>query len=204
VPFYSLSDILSMLGVVYKKGKRAMNLRRIFSLGAALSISCVISCGLNAQSKEHVATGTNIVIDAKPEVVFEAIRKQRNNAESHRHLESFDGKVAIIKENMENVPLCGKVECFFEETEHPYTRIDYKMLRSSKFKAGFGSWILTPSADGKSTTLEFDSYTDAGLMIPFAGEFTKSQSMDNAKKRLKHIKEVSEQMQKEAPADKAK
>ncbi|MES6523952.1 SRPBCC family protein, partial [Cutibacterium acnes] len=137
-----------------------------------------------------------ITIAATPEVVFEAIRKQRNSTEQHRSLEKFDGKVAVIKEHLENVPIYGKVDCVWEETEQPYKRIDYKMVSSTKFKEGFGSWILTPSADGKTTTLEFDSYTDSGLMVPFGGELTKMESMKTSKARLAHIKQVAEDMQK--------
>jgi uncharacterized protein YndB with AHSA1/START domain len=149
-----------------------------------------------ASAKEHKAYGSTIVINAPPEVVFEAIRKQRNSVEQHRTLEKFDGKIAVINEKLENVPIYGKVDCKWQETEDPYKRIDYKMLSSTKFKEGFGSWVLTPSADGKSTTLEFTSYTDSGLMVPFSGELTKMESMKTSKLRLQHIKEVSEDMQK--------
>jgi len=157
-----------------------------------------------AEAKEHKAVGSNIVINAPPEVVFEAIRKQRNSEEAHRKQVSFDGKTAIIEEKMENVPVYGKVDCTFEETEFPYKRIDYKMLKSTKFKESFGSWILTPSSDGKSTTLEFDSYTNSGLMIPFGGQITEMESKNTGKKRLQHIKEVSESMAKNPPKTTAK
>ena len=163
-----------------------------------LSALCMISgfAVTGAEAKDHKAVGSTIVINAPPEVVFEAVRKQRNSVEQHRTLEKFDGKVAIIKEKLENVPIYGRVDCTWQETEDPYKRIDYKMLSSTKFKEGFGSWIFTPSADGKSTTLEFNSYTDSGLMVPFGGELTKMESMKTSKARLAHIKEVSEEMEK--------
>jgi hypothetical protein len=164
-------------------------------MAATLLISCLLPCAAKQE-----AAGSNIDIQASPEVVFEAIRKQRNSTEQHRKLQSFNGKVAVIEEKMENVPVYGKVDCTFEETEDPYKRIDYKMLKSTKFKEGFGSWILTPSGDGKSTNLEFKTFTDSGL--PFMGGLTKMESVKTAKIRLKHIKEVAEQMQKEKPAAK--
>jgi hypothetical protein len=173
---------------------------RVNSLCKAALLVALLGFGVsNVQAKEHEAVGSKIVINAPAEVVFEAIRKQRNSTEQHRHQESFDGHKAVIKENMENVPIYGKVECLWEETEDPYKRIDYKLLKSSKFKGGFGSWVLTPGPDGKSTTLEFTSYTDSGLMVPFAGTLTKNESMKTAKIRLDHIKEVSEAMEKEHP-----
>ena len=168
---------------------------------ATLVVALVVTGAAHVEAKEHEAVGSKIVINAPPEVVFEAIRKQRNSAEQHRHQESFDGHKAVIKENMENVPIYGKVECLWEETEQPYKRIDYTLVKSSKFKSGFGSWVLTPGPDGKTTTLEFTSYTDSGLMVPFAGTLTKNESMKTAKIRLDHIKEVSEAMEKEHPAN---
>jgi hypothetical protein len=100
--------------------------------------------------------------------------------------------VATIKENMEGVPIYGKVECVWQETEVPYERIDYKMLSSDKFKWGYGTWILTPSADKKSTTLELRSFLDTGLRIPFAGEITKMGASKDSKVRLERIKKISE------------
>ena len=163
---------------------------------SALSLLFGFSAPQQALAKEHRAVGSQIVINAPPEVCFEAVRKQRNSTEQHRTLEKCDGKIAVIKEKLEGVPIYGKVECVWQETEDPYKRIDYKMLSSTKFKEGFGSWIFTPSADGKSTTLEFNSYTDSGLMVPFGGELTKMESMKTSKLRLAHIKEVAEDMEK--------
>lgn len=131
-----------------------------------------------------------ILIKAPPEVVFEAIRKQRT---SNKTLESYDGKVAVIKEELENVPVYGKVECVWQETEEPYQRIDFKMLSSSKFKESYGAYILTASNDGSSTTLELQAHMDAGLMIPFAAELTKASTAKDSKHRLEQIKKVAEQ-----------
>ncbi|MBX9720775.1 MAG: hypothetical protein K2X81_05235, partial [Candidatus Obscuribacterales bacterium] len=63
-----------------------------------------------------------ILISAQSLFVFEAIRKLRT--EKGRTLESYDGKVAIIKEELEGVPVYGKVECVWQETENPIERID--------------------------------------------------------------------------------
>ncbi|HEY9713713.1 MAG TPA: SRPBCC family protein [Chroococcales cyanobacterium] len=145
-----------------------------------------------ASAKDQQPIKESIVINAPPETVFNIIRKQRNSNEMHRHQKSFDGKVAVIDENMEGVTVYGKVHCVWQETEQPYTRIDFKMLESDKFKSGFGSWILTPSQDGNQTTLEFDNFLDSGLKIPFAGQITKMAAHGDAKKRLEHIKEVAE------------
>jgi len=183
------------------RGMIAISKMRTNLIGLTIALSLLVGSHLTCAAKQEAA-GSNIDIQASPEVVFEAIRKQRNSTEQHRTLQSFNGKVAVIEEKMENVPVYGRVDCTYEETEDPYKRIDYKMLKSSKFKSGFGTWALTPSADGKSTNLEFKSFTDSGL--PFMGGLTKMESVKTAKIRLQHIKEVAEAMQKEKPKAKEK
>lgn len=133
-----------------------------------------------------------IVIKAPPEVVFEAIRKQRTGADKNRTLQSFDGKTAVVKEELDGVPVFGKVECVWEEVEEPFTRINFKMLSSSKFKESHGAYILAASNDGKSTTLELQAHMDAGLNIPFAAELTKQSTSKDSKLRLERIKKLAE------------
>ena len=132
-----------------------------------------------------------IVIMAPREIVFEAIRKQRI---SRRHtVESYDGKVAVVKEAMEGVPVYGSVECIWQETETPFDRIDFKMLSSTKFKESYGAFILTPGLDDFSTTLELQAHMDAGINIPFAAEMTKASTQKDSKQRLEMIKRVAEE-----------
>lgn len=131
-----------------------------------------------------------IVIKASPEQVFEAIRQQRTSG--GRSLESYDGTRAVVNEELDNVPVLGKVTCVWEEIESPFSRLDFKMLSSSKFKESHGCFILTGSPDGKSTTLEIQAHMDAGLNIPFAAELTKQSTSKDSKLRLEKIKKDAE------------
>lgn len=144
--------------------------------------------------------GEKIVINATPEVVFDVLRALRNTADKQRQLESFDGKVAIIKEELEGVPVLGKVSCVWQEVEQPFTRIDFKMLSSSKFKASHGSFILTPGDNGTTTTLELDVFLDSGLTIPFAAEITKKSTASDSRHRLEKVKKMAEETQRQAKA----
>jgi uncharacterized protein YndB with AHSA1/START domain len=143
-------------------------------------------------SKTHRLITSNIVIDAPPKAVFESIRQARNSQVTHRKLESYDGQTAVITEDMQNVPVYGKVHCIWQEVEEPYSKISFRLLHSDKFKEGYGTWTLKPLAEGKSTELELSSYTDSGLSIPFAAEITKMESSKSAKVRLEHIKHEAE------------
>lgn len=140
--------------------------------------------------------GEKIVINAPAELVFEAIRQLRDGA--HRKLESFDGKTAIIKENLEAVPVLGKVECVWQEVEQPHSRIDFKMLSSNKFKESHGAYILTSGPGTSSTTLELQVHMDPGISIPFATEITKASTSKDSKQRLEHIKKIAEQLKSKA------
>jgi hypothetical protein len=145
-----------------------------------------------AMAKEQKPISETIEIKAPESAVFDAIRAQRNNEKSHRKQISAEGDTYRIDEKMEGVAIYGKVHCIWEEKEIAPHRIDYKMVESDKFKSGFGSWIMTPSADGKSTTLEFQSFMDTGLKVPFAGEITKMAGHGDAKGRLERIKKLAE------------
>lgn len=139
-----------------------------------------------------------ILIKAAPATVFEAIRQQRSCKEKHRELKSYDGKVAIVREELHGVPVYGSVECMWQETETEFQKIEFKMLSSSKFKESYGAFIFQASADGKSTTLELQAHMDAGLNIPFAAELTKASTSKDSKARLAEIKKAAEEMQSRA------
>jgi hypothetical protein len=134
-----------------------------------------------------------IVIDAKPEVVLEAIRKLRS--EHGRKLTSYDGKLAIINEKLEDVPVYGRVDCIWHETEHSDEHIEFKMVSSSKFKESYGNYKLS-STNGR-TTLEISVHMDAGINIPFAAEMTKASTSKDTKIRLEKIKRSAEDIQKQ-------
>lgn len=134
----------------------------------------------------------SIEIGVPAEVVFEAIRSQRNTR--RRQLQSYDGKVAVVKETFEGLPVLGSVECVWEETEEPYTAISFRMLSSSNFKSSEGAYVLTESADGTSTTLELKAHLDIGITAPFAEQFSKAATHRDSTMRLDQIKKAAEEL----------
>ncbi len=152
----------------------------------------MLQMNLQAAGKSRMVS-EKILINAQTSFVFEAIRKLR--VEKGRQLESYDGKVAVIKEELEGVPVYGKVECVWQETEIPYERIDFKMLSSTKFKESYGAYIL--KANNGGTSLELQVHMDAGIMIPFAAELTKASTSKDSKVRLEKIKQIAEKLSRE-------
>jgi hypothetical protein len=170
-----------------------MRRRSLISTASLTAFACtfVIASGVIAKNQNYVVE--KIVIDTPPEYVFQAIRKQRDDTKRGRSTISFDGKVAKIDDKMEGVAIYGKVHSVWEEVEKPYDGLDYNMLSSDHFKSGNGHWILTPSADKKSTTLELQSLMDSGLKIPFADNFTRMNLSKDAKERLARLKKWAEE-----------
>ena len=161
----------------------------------AATLLCLTACAVSspiAMAKEQKPVSETIEIKAPESAVFEAICAQRNNEQSHRKQILAEGDTYRIDEKMEGVAIYGKVHCIWEEKEIKPHRIDFKLVESDKFKSGFGSWIMTPEADGKETKLEFQSFLDTGLKIPFAGEITKMAAHGDAKSRLERIKKLAE------------
>jgi len=171
---------------------KAKSMRGSLALSAAIAALYCLQGGSAALAKEQKPISEKIEINAPEKYVFDAVAKQRNNEQSHRKQISADGDTYRIDEKMEGVAIYGKVHCVWEEKEIKPNRIDYKLIESDKFKSGFGSWIMTPSADGKSTSLEFQSFLDTGLKVPFAGEITKMAAHSDAKGRLERIKKLAE------------
>jgi Polyketide cyclase / dehydrase and lipid transport len=171
---------------------KSKSVRGVLAIVATLTSLFCLALGNPASAKEQKPISEKIEINAPEKFVYEAVQKQRNNDQSHRKQISAEGDTFRIDEKMEGVAIYGKVHCIWEEKEIKPHRIDYKLIESDKFKSGFGSWIMTPSADGKSTNLEFQSFLDTGLKVPFAGEITKMAAHNDAKSRLERIKKLAE------------
>jgi hypothetical protein len=171
-----------------------MNIRLLCSLVVSnvLVAGVLLGPNLSAQAKVFQSVVEQIEVNAPVESVFEAIRKERDATNHNRHLVSCEGPKAIIKEKLKNVPLYGDVDCLWQEKEVPFERIDYILLESDKFKAGHGSWVLTPTSDKKSTIVELNAYIDTGLRLPFVLEMTKMAGHGSARKRLEYIKSTAE------------
>jgi len=135
----------------------------------------------------------SIKINATPIAVFNAIRKYRTSPIHHRHCVRSTRNRAIIDEHVEAVPIYGTVHCLWQEQEHPYSRIDYCLIDSDKFKSGSGSYIITPPTGDGPVTLTLESRLDSGSHLPFAKLLTAANSRKDMQLRLEYIKRLAEQ-----------
>jgi hypothetical protein len=154
------------------------------------TVSLLVTSPAEAMNRSYVVE--KVVVNAPPEYVFQAIRKQRDDHERGRSTISFDGKVAKIDDKLNGVAIYGKVHSVWQEVEKPFERVDYTMVSSDHFKSASGHWILTPSADKQSTTLELQTLMDSGLRIPFGDSITRMNLASDAKERLARLKKWAE------------
>ncbi len=132
------------------------------------------------------------VINAPPELVWTTVHEERKNdpdlayskvLEQGEHECRLEQKFVLI-------PVIGTSVCEMHNSEVPYKRIDYKLLKSDRFKAMEGSWVLTPTNDGKQTILELSTHLDLGIPVPRG--MMNSVTSKKLAKRLGNVKRMAE------------
>jgi len=173
-------------------------MRKQIILAAALLTSTAALPVLPASADSPVVMVEAIQINAKPKDVFNAILKYRNSPIDHRRLiQSSPGK-AVVDERVSNVPVIGTVHNVWEESEHPFNRIDYHMISSDKFKSSSGSYVITQTDPNGPSVLTLQSELDTGIHIPMAKQLTQTNSRKDMRERLAYIKKLAESNKKVA------
>jgi len=99
------------------------------------------------------------------------------------------GNRVLLEQKFNSIPVIGEAVCLMVQEETPLKRIDYKLVKSDKFKDMSGSWILTELPDG-STQLELFSLLDTGL--PYSQGIINNVLQDKINKRLNRVKNAAE------------
>ncbi|MBS2000135.1 MAG: SRPBCC family protein [Candidatus Obscuribacterales bacterium] len=144
-----------------------------------------------ALAQENLVSGS-ISINAPARVVWEAVHTERQNdpdLEYSKVLEQH-GNQTLIEQKFNALPVVGAAVCQLIQREVPNERIDYKLVKSDKFKALNGSWVLTSSPDGRSTTLELSSHLDTGLA--YSQGVIDLLTKKKIDKRLENVKRAAE------------
>lgn len=158
-------------------------MRRTLALAALLALS-----SLPALAQDNVVT-SSVMINAPAKAVWDAVHTERQNdpdLEYSKVLETH-GDQSLIEQKFKELPVIGSATCQLIQREVPLQRIDYKLVKSDKFRALNGSWVLTSSPDGRSTTLELSSHLDSGIsysqgMIDLLTKKKIDRRLDNVKR----------------------
>ncbi len=132
-----------------------------------------------------------VEIRASTERVWDAVHEERAHDPDltySKALQRKDNRV-LLEQKFNSLPVIGSATCLLVQEETPLKRIDYKLVRSDKFKDLCGSWVLEANPDG-TTTLELYSHLDTGL--PYSKGIINSVLRDKIKKRLARVKAAAE------------
>jgi ribosome-associated toxin RatA of RatAB toxin-antitoxin module len=121
-----------------------------------------------------------IVIPASPQVIWGVVtdcdqaRAFVPGLKRCRRIdEAPDGRWADIEQDVRYSWLMPEIRCVFRaEYDRPH-RIDFHRV-SGDLKAEEGTWLLTPTADGSGTLVQYEVYVDPGFSIP---QFVVSHSL---------------------------
>ncbi len=143
------------------------------------------------QPNGHRWVKVKLRIQASPEVVWHAIKHEQNGDSDliYSKVISRAPGDTVSEQKLGHLPFIGTATSTMHTTEVPLKRIEYTMLKSDRFKAFEGSWVLTP-APNKSTYLELSSYCDIGIPIP--RPIREGITVKKLEKRLANVKRNSE------------
>ncbi len=130
-------------------------------------------------------------INAHPSAVWDAVHEERKSdpdlayskvLEENKNETTFEQKFQLL-------PIVGTSVCVIKSNEVPLKRIDYYLLKSDRFKAVEGSWILQPTDDG-GTILELGSFIDIG--VPAPRTWVEGIAGKKLERRLTNVRKVAE------------
>lgn len=162
-------------------------------VSALVATTIAVATPLAAVANEKAASIQQTVINAKPEVVYNAILKLRDESKDTVKEVSRDGQHScVLEETFDDLPVIGKAKCTYKEVYIPYKKIEYSMIKSEKFRAFEGTWLLSPTEDGQGTNLSLSSFVDVDLPVPFCKQLCKMQTMRGVKRRIKLVRSSCE------------
>jgi hypothetical protein len=144
----------------------------------------------------HKWTKARILINASPHVVWDTVHEERKRDPdlSYSKILSQESETqATLEQKFALIPIIGTAVCVMKNVEVPFERIDYNMVRSDRFKALEGSWVLVPGSEPNETYLELSSYVDMGLPIPRG--MVDGVTAKKLQRRLANVKTMAEAAQ---------
>jgi len=164
-----------------------------FKAIATLIVSLLLSVApLPILADEAKGVATTVLVNASAIRCWHTIIAERTAAPDKRKVVSEEGNRAVLEEKFTNLPVIGHAYMQYEEVATPYTTLEAHLIKSDKFKAFESRWTLSPSVDGKSTSIRLYTYLNTGLWLPFAQQMTNRQTRQDITNRLQHIKQLAE------------
>jgi len=132
----------------------------------------------------------SITVNASPQAVWDAIISYRTSEPSARSVISQEGPKTVVEEEFGGLPMVGSSKVVYEETETPFSRIDFRLVRGDKLSVFEGAWVIRPN--GGTTDVDLTANLDIELQFPFKDQILNSQAEKDMDKRLQYIKQRAE------------
>lgn len=166
----------------------------------AMEVERKLNKGQVVSSTEERSNGkrwlkARVKIHAPAELVWNTVHEERKLDPDLAYSKILEtkGNDIMVEQKFQLIPIVGTSVCVMKNTEVPNERIDYVLVKSDRFKAMEGSWVLTASEDGKSTILELSSHIDLGLPIP--RQLIEGVTAKKLEKRVGNVRKMAEKLQ---------
>lgn len=133
-----------------------------------------------------------VMVDAPPDLVWQSVHEERRHDPDLAYSKVLEQKEneCRLEQKFVLIPVIGASVCEMKNWEVPGQRIDYKLIKSDRFKAMEGSWVLTPVKDG--TLLELNTHLDLGLPVP--KPLMNSVTSKKLERRLGNVRKMAEEL----------
>lgn len=159
---------------------------------AATSAAPQTASASTAPSADRPRVKAQVIINAPREVVWQSVHEERKHDPdlAYSKVLKEEPNASQLEQKFVLLPVIGTAVCVMDTAEVPLQRIDYKLVKSDRFKAMEGSWVLTSIEDGKKTALELSTHIDLGMPVPRA--FMNAVTSKKLEKRLNRVKQMAE------------
>jgi hypothetical protein len=134
----------------------------------------------------------SITVQAGPETVWKAILSYRESQPHRRRMISRTNEIIVMEESFTGLPVVGSSKVVYEEIEHPFERITFKLLEGEHLSKFHGSWKIISGADNNSSTVHIDAEFDIDLAVPFKENILNQLAEMDIGKRLAYVKQKAE------------
>lgn len=132
----------------------------------------------------------SVIVDAPADLVWQSVHEERRHDPDLAYSKILEQKEneCRLEQKFVLIPVIGASVCEMKNWEVPNQRIDYKLIKSDRFKAMEGSWVLTPVEKG--TLLELTTHLDLGLPVPKT--LMNSVTSKKLERRLGNVRKMAE------------
>lgn len=167
------------------------------TLISLFALSCALPQPAFCQGADWKGVKGSITINAAPACVWEAVHNERAHDPdlSYSKVLQTNGNRILIEQKFNSLPMIGEATCLMVQEEEPLKRIDYRLVRSDKFKDISGSWQMEGTKEG-TTVLDLYSLLDTGM--PYSQGAVNAILQGKINKRLERVKVAAEELSKKS------